>query len=385
MYGGVTSLFVRGGTSTSNKVTLDGSPIEDIGGHFDYANLATTGTSQMELYRGPNSVLYGSDAAAGVVAVTTPQGSTSFPSLFYEGDAGNFHTWRNELQLGGTKSRLDYYLGASYFESSNALPQDEYRNLNEVLNLGYALTSSTSVRVTGRNTDSSVGLPNAYNFYGLTNDGKQADQDTYFTGLIDQQTNVKWHNSVLYGLVRKREQAKQWYPAGILINGNYYGNVVDIRGANGYSATGQALLNYSPDNLGTYPNTTETASNRDQLYAQSSYAFTPHISALLGFRYEDERGEARSAAYFYNYNLERANYDYTGEIQGDLFKNRVFYSLGGGIEKNQLFGTVGEPRIGLAYYPVRPGQGYAHGTKLTFNFSKGQQEPDISLANRFAL
>ena len=377
MYGGVTSLFVRGGTSTSNKVTLDGSPIEDIGGHFDYANLATTGTSQMELYRGPNSVLYGSDAAAGVVAVTTPQGSTSFPSLFYEGDAGNFHTWRNELQLGGTKSRLDYYLGALYFESSNALPQDEYRNLNEVLNLGYALTSSTSVRVTGRNTDSSVGLPNAYNFYGLTNDGKQADQDTYFTGLIDQQTNVKWHNSVLYGLVRKREQAKQWYPAGILINGNYYGNVVDIRGANGYSATGQALLNYSPDNLGTYPNTTETASNRDQLYAQSSYAFTPHVSALLGFRYEDERGEARSAAYFYNYNLERANYDYTGEIQGDLFKNRVFYSLGGGIEKNQLFGTVGEPRIGLAYYPVRPGQGYAHGTKLTFNFSKGQQEPDI--------
>ena len=377
MYGGVTSLFVRGGTSTSNRVTLDGSPIEDVGGHFDYSNLATTGTSKMEIYRGPNSVLYGSDASAGVVSVTTPQGSTSFPSLFYEGDAGNFHTWRNELQLGGTKSKLDYYAGSSYFESSNALPQNEYRNLNEVLNLGYALTSSTTIRVTGRNSDSSVGLPNAYNFYGLTNDGKQADQDTYFTGLIDQQTNYKWHNSVLYGLVRKREQATQWYPAGNLIDGNYYGNFVDIRGANGYSVKGQALLNYGPEDFGTYPNTTETANNRDQLSAQSSYAFTPHITGLLGFRYEDERGEARSAAYFYNYNLERANYDYTGEIQGDLLRSRFFYSIGGGIEKNQLFGTVGEPRVGLTYYPVRPGRGYAHGTKVMFNFSKGQQEPDI--------
>ena len=377
MYGGVTSLFVRGGTSTSNRVLLDGSPVEDIGGHFDYSNLSTTGVSQMEIYRGPNSALYGSDASAAVVSVTTPQGSTSFPSLFYEGDAGNFHTWRNELQVGGTKSKLDYYAGSSYFESSNALPQNEYRNLTEVLNLGYAISSATTVRVTGHNLNSSVGLPGAYNFYGLTNDGKQADQDTYFSGLIDQQTNLKWHNSVLYGLVRKREQAQQWFPAGHLIERNFYGNVVEIRGANGYSVTGQALLNYGPEFGGAYPNTTETASNRDQLYAQSSYAFTPHISALLGFRYEDERGEARSHAFLYDYTLERSNYDYTGEVQGDLLKDRLYYSLGGGIEKNELFGTVGEPRVGLTFYPVRPGSGYAHGTKLKFNFSKGVQEPDI--------
>jgi len=39
---------------------------------------------------------------------------------------------------------------------------------------------------------------------------------------------------------------------------------------------------------------------------------------------------------------------------------------------------VGQPRIGLAYFPVRPGVGIAHGTKLTFNFSKGIQEPDLN-------
>jgi vitamin B12 transporter len=383
MYGGITSLFVRGGSSTSNRVVLDGTPIEDIGGTFDYSNYLTLGTSEFEVYRGPNTVLYGSDASTGVVSLKTPQGSTSFPSLFYEGDAGNFHTWRNEAQVGGTKSKLDYYGGGAIFESSNALPQDEYKNISEVLNLGYALTGSTSVRITGRNSDSSVGLPGAYNLFGLTNDGKQGDQDIYFTGLIDQQTSESWHNSVQYGMTRKREQAQQWYPAGLLLgggfagDGNYYGNPVRIRGSNGYTVVGQALLNYGPSNFGVYPNGTDSASNRDQLYAQSSYSLNPHLSWILGFRYEDERGGFHDPVYSESLSLERANYDYLGEVQGNLFKNRVYYSLGGGVEKNQLFGTVGEPRLGLSYYPVRPGSGLAHGTKISVIFSKGVQEPDI--------
>jgi len=383
MYGGVTSLFVRGGTSTSNRVVLDGTPIEDIGGVFDYSNFLTTGASEFEVYRGPNSVLYGSDAATGVVSLKTPQGSTSFPSLFFEGDAGNFHTWRNELQAGGAKSKLDYYGGGTIFESSNALSQDEYHNVSEVLNLGYSLFQNTTVRVTGRNSDSSVGLPNAYDFYGLTNDGKQGDQDIYFTGLIDQQTSENWHNSVQYGLTRKREQATQWYPAGNLLGGayaaagNYFGNLVTIRGASGDSVIGQALLNYGAADFGVYPNETESANNRDQLYGQSSYTVSPHLAAVLAVRYSKEHGEERSAAYAYNDNLTRTNFDYTGELQGNLFKDRVYYSLGGGIEKNGLFGTVGEPRIGLIYYPVRPGHGLAHGSKITFNFSKGEQEPGI--------
>ena len=383
MYGGITSLFVRGGTSTSNRVVLDGTPIEDIGGTFDYSNFLSTGTSEFEVYRGPNTVLYGSDAASGVVSLKTPQGSTTFPSLFYEGDAGNFHTWRNELQLGGTRSKLDYYAGAAYFASSNALPQDQYRNLSEVLNVGYALSGRTAIRVTGRNSDSSVGLPNAYNFYGLTNDGKQSDQDIYFTGLIDQQTSESWHNSVQYGMTRKREEAQQWYPAGLLLGGdfagagNYYGNPVDIRGANGYSTIGQALLNYGPADFGVYPNGSNSVSNRDQLYAQSSYVVSPKLSVIGGFRYEDERGAYHNPVFAEDYSIERANYDYTAEVQGNLFKDRVFYSLGGGVEKNQLFGTVGEPRLGLTYYPVRPGSGIAHGSKITFNFSKGVQEPNL--------
>ena len=38
---------------------------------------------------------------------------------------------------------------------------------------------------------------------------------------------------------------------------------------------------------------------------------------------------------------------------------------------------MGTPRIGLIYYPVRPGKGLFHGTKIRFNFAKGYQEPSL--------
>ena len=64
------------------------------------------------------------------------------------------------------------------------------------------------------------------------------------------------------------------------------------------------------------------------------------------------------------------------QINGD-FKQRFFYSLGGGIQKNQLYGVEGTPRIGFSYYPIRPGKGKFHGTRINFNFAKGVKEPTI--------
>lgn len=383
-YGGITSLFVRGGNSAANRVVLDGVPIENIGGVFDYSTLATTGIKSFEIYRGANSTLYGSDAAAGVVNLETPRGTTSFPSLLYEGDAGNFHTYRNAVQAGGTWHKLDYYGGFDALRSSNALPQNEYHLNTETVNLGYAISSATSLRVTARNADAAVGLPGPYSFTWLANDGKQSDQNTYLSGTIENQTTEKWHNLVRYGLTRKREQSAQWYPAGIPIASgsdatftNYYGLLVPIRGANGYSTGGQVLMNYGSAFGGVYPNSSDSANNRDQLYFQSDFRFTPHLTGLLGFRYMDERGSYHNPAFFISQTLERSNYDYIGQFAGD-FKNRLFYTLSGDIEKNELYGTVGQPRVGVAYFPVRPGAGFAHGTKLTFNFSKGIQEPDLN-------
>lgn len=374
--GGVTSLFVRGGNSDANKVVLDGVPIEDIGGRFDFSTLSTMGIANAEVYRGPNSVLYGSNAAAGVVAFTTPQGSTQFPSLLYEGDAGNFGVYRNQVQLAGMRHFIDYYAGFSDLQTQNSIPNNSYHNITSVANLGWNLSTKTAVRGIVHNINAATDLPGTTAFYGMSNDGKQSDQNIFFSGVIDHKFTDAWQGFVRYGLVRKREQSEQWYPVGNLINGNYYGNVVTIQGANGYSATGQAFMN-SGGEFGVYPNDFKLVSNNDNLYAQTTYQFNQHVSFTGGFRYENERGSEKSEAFFIHEAIERTNYDYTGQLNGE-FKNRLYYSLGGGVSKNQVFGTVGVPRIGAAYYLVRPGAGVLHGTKLSFNFSKGQQEPTLS-------
>jgi vitamin B12 transporter len=378
-YGGATSLFVRGGNSDANKVLIDGVTAEDIGGVFDFGTVSTTALGNIEIYRGPNSVLYGSDAGASVVNFVTPRGSSLKPVVNYSGDAGNFWTYRNEVNLSGAQNRFDYYAAFSRFDTSNALPLNQYHSTTAAANVGYNITGNTQLRFTIRNADSAIGLPNAHDFFGISASGKQGNQNI-FSGATLEDRRGKWHNLVRYGITRKRQQATQFYPVGELIFYNsagdyaYFGKPITIRGANGYFASGQAALNYP----GTYPMGNDQANNRDELYFQSDYSFSSHFIALLGFRYENERGSFNQPAYAEFQKIQRTNFEYTLQFQGQFF-TRLFYSMGGAIERNNLYGTAGTPRFGLAFVPVRPGNGLFRGTNLRANAATGVQEPSLSI------
>ncbi len=371
--GGVTSLFIRGGNSDNNKVLLDGVPMEDIGGVFDFANVATTGIGSAEAYRGPDSVVYGTDAGAGVVAFSTPRGTTPFPSLFYEGDGGNFGTYRNEVQGGGTHNALDYYGAFGDFQTTNSVANDSYHDITSATNWGYALSSATTLRLRARNSNSETGAPGQYAFTLTPTAQKQGDQDLYLSGLLDHTFSDRWHGEVQYGLSRKREEYQQLAATGTVdpTTGNSLGQFVTVTGANGYTVSGQAITNFA----GTTTYKDDFASNRDSVHAQTSYAITPHLLGVAGFWYQNERGLSSSS--YAVTPITRSNYDYDLAFQGD-FRNRFFYTLGGGVEKNGLFGTVGAPHLGASYYVTRPGRGLLKGTRLNFNFSKGYKEPTLS-------
>lgn len=379
-YGGAVSLFMRGGNSDANKVLIDGVTSENVGGVFDYGIVSSTALDGFEMYRGPNSVLYGSDAGAGVMSFTTPRGGTPRPVLNYSGDAGNFHTYRNEVTVGGTRNRLDYYGAFSRFDSSNALPLDRFHAATSAANVGYNLTANTLLRFTIRNGVSATGVPGAHDFYGVSANAKQGDQNLYSGATVENRHN-RWHNLVRYGIARKREQYAIFTAPGTLLMvpsfygpyPDYYGNTVTIRGANGYSATGRASFLAGT----TFPTGFDQSSLRDELYYQSDYTFTPHLIGLFGFRYENERGSFNNPANFQFEKIKRTNYQYTLQFQGD-FKSRLFYSFGGAIVRNNLYGTAGTPRFGLAWVPVRPGNGFLRGTKLRANAATGVQEPSLS-------
>jgi len=389
--GAQTSLFIRGGDSDSNKILLDGVTVGDLGGQFDFGPLSTTAIERAEVLRGPDSGLYGADAASGVISLTTPHGTTSFPSIFLQAGAGNLSTSREELEVAGAHNKLDYLGAFSWLQTANNIPLDEYHVATSSANLGWQFNGSTQIRATLRYGVDATGVPNQWDFYHISDDRKEGDQVLYGGATVENQTTPDLHNRFQYGLTRKREQSQQWYPAGIcipadtcvnppadVIPGNYYGLPGIIQGANGYSAMGPALLDYSTANFAIYPNRLDIVNNRDQFLYQGDLRLTPHLLLLAGFQYANERGVEREPVYFINDQKSRTNYDYIFGAHGDFLNDRLFYTLGMDVMHYHLIGNGIRPRAGFGFYALRPRSGIFSGTRLNFSFSQGIREPKIT-------
>lgn len=372
--GAQASLFVRGGDSDDNKVLLDGVDAGDLGNQFNFGSLSTTAVESAEVYRGPDSNLFGAGAESGVVSLTTPHGTTSFPSLLFEGDGGTFDTSREQLEIAGAHKKLDYLGAYSWLQTANDLPNDEFHVGTAAANLGWALNGTTQIRATAHYGVSANGVPNAWDFYHVADDATEKDQDIFVSASIDNQTTASLHNSVRYGLTRKREQESLWTESGAPVSYLDYcygpgtlGSTVTITGANGYSGTGQAVLDCGIS-------ASQLVSNRDALDYRGDITITPHLVGIIGFQYEDERGSEPNSSFYPP--VERTNYNYLAGIHGD-FKNRFFYSLGGSLEHYSLFGVQTEPRAGASYYVFRPHSGAFSGTRLLFNFGESDREPTL--------
>jgi iron complex outermembrane receptor protein/vitamin B12 transporter len=359
------SLFIRGGESNDNKVLLDGVPVNEIGGTVDFGSVFTTGLDRMELMRGPNSVLYGADALAGVLSMTTSRGVTPLPRLSYSFDAGNFSSLHHDASLGGVFRQFDYFSEFSRFDTANSEPNSTFHNSTYAGSFGWTPSTSTDLRLTVRRVAATVGEPNAIDFFGIPDDSFLAQHNTYVSATLQNQTTSHWHNLLRYGATRLDSVNVNPTPSGILdpIFGNFLGKVVTIRGANGFSTTGQAILDFA----GAFPQITPILTNRDFADIQSDYVFNPHLTALFGFRYENERVAP----------IERKNFSYTGELHGSLW-NRLYATAGFGVEDNAVFGGATTPRVSLAYYLVRPQSGGRfNGTKLKFNYGQGIKEVEV--------
>src|SRR6266550_999212 len=128
-FGAQTSLFVRGGESDYVKVLIDGVPQNQPGGAFDFAHLTLDGVDRIEVVRGPVSVLYGSDAVAGVVQIFTRPG-TGAPRPSAALRAGTFGTTEASAGLDGGGPAFGYALNFSRFGTDGIYAvNNRYRNV----------------------------------------------------------------------------------------------------------------------------------------------------------------------------------------------------------------------------------------------------------------
>lgn len=385
--GGTSGLYIRGGNTNANKVLIDGIPANDLGGAAEFANIASAGIARIEVLREPNSALYGSEALAGVVSLTTRHGSTPLPQLEYSIDGGNFNTWREESSLSGASHRFDYFSDFARQDTGNSLASSPFHNATFANNLGFQPNATTDLRFTLRHVAAEGGKPNAIALYGLPDSAYSSEHDLFLGGTLDSRTTDRWHNVLRYGGLRFNYMYEKPFAAGIPVRNasgtitSYLGAPVTIRGANGYVVSGQATLNFP----GTYPSITTNLSQRDFVYAQTDYRLDSllghrtHTLLLGGFKYESERGTSASTGS--PLVADRGNYSTMLEVQGDA-GGRFFYTVGSGLEDNAVYGFAATPRGSAAYYLVRPsGVNLFSGTKLHGSFSKGIKGPSIYIQN----
>lgn len=143
--GAVTSIFPRGGESDFTLIMVDGIRLNDMGGSYDAAHLPLFDLDRIEVVRGPQSAVYGSDAVGGVVQLVTRRGGPLRATGLLE--AGSFGTWRANGSANGTSGRLRWGGGAEQLSTDGftgtapgtgeTVSNDDYRRTDGMASLGY--------------------------------------------------------------------------------------------------------------------------------------------------------------------------------------------------------------------------------------------------------
>jgi vitamin B12 transporter len=72
---------------------------------------------RIEILKGSQSTLYGSDAMAGVINITTKQASNKKASIHGGISYGSFYSYRSDVNVSGNSKYVDYSIGGAYFET----------------------------------------------------------------------------------------------------------------------------------------------------------------------------------------------------------------------------------------------------------------------------
>jgi outer membrane cobalamin receptor len=113
--GAVTGVFPRGGESNFTLVFVDDVPVTTFGGEFDFGHLSTENVERIEVVRGPQSALFGSNAIGAVVRVVTRRGGA--PAISGGVETGGYDTFRVNGATSGSAGRFEWGAGGERLTS----------------------------------------------------------------------------------------------------------------------------------------------------------------------------------------------------------------------------------------------------------------------------
>jgi vitamin B12 transporter len=126
-FGGSASVRIRGASSDQTLVLIDGVPVSDptgTGGGYNFAYLDTDNIERIEVLKGPQSTLWGSDAIGGVVSITTKRPTEGFSGSVF-GEYGSFNTVRGGAAISNANDAGDFRIAATGLTTDGISKADE--------------------------------------------------------------------------------------------------------------------------------------------------------------------------------------------------------------------------------------------------------------------
>jgi len=190
------SIYLRGGKVDYTLITIDGIPVYDasgIGSNFDIRNIPVDNVERVEILKGSQSTLYGSDAIAGVINIITRKGGNKKFAVNGVAHYGSYNTWRANAGINGTVKKFDYNVGYSHlstkgfseaaqpYNATSTFERDRYHQNSVQANFGLQATSTIRIQPFFRYSK----------FKGDLDNGAFIDELDYTSSTTNWQTGVK--------------------------------------------------------------------------------------------------------------------------------------------------------------------------------------------------
>jgi vitamin B12 transporter len=354
--GGTASVFLNGGNSNFTKVLIDGAPINPPGGAVDFSSLTLDNIDKVEIVRGAESAIYGTDAVSGVIQLFTHRGETRVPEFSVFGEGGRFASGRGGAQFSGLLGAFDYSAAASYLGTDGQGPNDDFLNRTFSGNFGYAFTDTNQIRLSLRNNDSVAGIPGQTIFEPPNLDQRYTQHIFSSNARWDFATGKHWHHQISGGE-------------------SYTSQVSDNPLQSFYATDPNAFCpQINPAAVATaefcdFPGNSRFAYNRANVSAQTSYLLS-NFGVTAGYEYEVEN------AFLTSINVPHARRNNQAGFLDFRYRPhpRVSLNFGGRAEANTNFGTRVVPRAGASLVLLY-GKGMRGDTLFRVFYGEGIKEP----------
>ena len=270
--GRITSLFMRGTNSNHTLVMLDGVQINDpLNGGFDYSNLSADNIKNIEVVRGTQSTLYGSDAIGGIIYITTKSGLNDI-KLSANAEGGSFGTFRESANISGSASLHSYNLSFSRLDSDGLFDNDDYSRSTFSANISTEFNADAKLSFSGRISDSDGGTPGQRVLSPDPNARSKTKLESYVL-LFSQKISEIWHHK----LSASRSE-------------------------------GEIDFNNPTDPNNPFGSESFLTSSISSVDWQNDYHFSPRLVITSGIEWEERKGKRVSSTNFDNLTNTRSIY-----------------------------------------------------------------------------